>query len=299
MPRRRAPRVLLELAYLAGLAVALAFADLRPYEVAGLMLLGWCVVALFEWGRLRARPHYGSGLPPRWYVPRVALPPPRPLEQLGAVYPAVEETSGEATWISPASLRADWPVADYERDEHLGEETRSHDVLAVEAPPLEVEPLLEPVPEREPEPVPEPELVPVLVPDPEPLAEPEPEPLAEPEPEPEPAPEPESEPVREPDLVPVLVPEPAPLAGPEPEPERAAEPDLVPVPVPEPEPGAARPAAAPAVVATVRHRIDPLAEPAPRGRLRRRRVDESGSVEVPARPPGPRPLPRQIRGGPT
>jgi hypothetical protein len=47
----------------------------------------------------------------------------------------------------------------------------------------------------------------------------------------------------------------------------------------------------------VRHRIDPLAEPPPRGRLRRARVDESGFVHVPAQPPGPRPLPRQLQGG--
>jgi hypothetical protein len=284
MPGRRAPRVVLELAYLAGLAVALAFADLDPYEVAGLMLLGWLVVALYEWGRLRARSHYGSGLPPRWFVPRVALPPPRPLEQLAAIYPSVEETSAEATWISPASLRADWPVADYERDEDLGEETRSHDVLAVEAPAPELEPEPLPAPEPEPSPPPEPEFVPVLVPEPGPLAEPEPRPVPEPE------------------LVPVLVPEPEPLAEPEPEP--VPEPELVPVPVsrpepvPEPEPEV-QPAPAPAVAVTARHRIDPLAEPPPRGRLRRRRVDDSGSVAVPARPPGPRPLPRQMRGGPT
>jgi hypothetical protein len=294
MSGRRGPRLVLELVYLFGLAVAVAFADVGPYGIGAFMLLGWIAVALYEWGRLRARPHYGSGLPPRWYVPRVALPPPRPLEQLGVVYPAFEETMSEATWISPASLRADWPVAELEPDEDLGEETRSHDVLAVEplsaivVPPLDAAPVeigprvelepaeieqsldleLAPVPEPEPLPVPEPE----FAPEPAAVPEPEPELLPEPVPEPELAPEPELVPA--PELVPerehVLVPEPV-----------------------------GRSTQASSVVATARHRIDPLAEPASPSRLRRRRVEEPGILDVPARPPGPRPLPRQMRGGPT
>ena len=46
------------------------------------MLLGWIVVAFYEWAATRELPHYGRGLPPRYYVPQIALPPPRQLEQL-------------------------------------------------------------------------------------------------------------------------------------------------------------------------------------------------------------------------
>jgi len=41
---RRAPRFIVEVLFLAALAAALTFADLRPIEIVGLMLLGW----LFE-----------------------------------------------------------------------------------------------------------------------------------------------------------------------------------------------------------------------------------------------------------
>ena len=61
--------------------------------IAGVMLVGWLVVALYEWATTRELPHYGRGLPPRYYVPQVSLPPPRPLEQLPAQrsgYPAAD-----------------------------------------------------------------------------------------------------------------------------------------------------------------------------------------------------------------
>ena len=40
-----------------------------------------------EWAAWRGEPHYGSGLPPRYYVPNVNLPPAQPLEQVQAGYP--------------------------------------------------------------------------------------------------------------------------------------------------------------------------------------------------------------------
>ncbi len=130
MAARRAPRLALEVLFLAALAVALTFANLRPLAIAGVMLLGWVFVAIFEWGALRSRAHYGSGLPPRWYVPEVSLPPPRPLEQVASGYPAVEAVGEAPTWISSPTMLADWPVAEIEPS--VEEQTHVHDVLEVE-----------------------------------------------------------------------------------------------------------------------------------------------------------------------
>jgi hypothetical protein len=156
MSERRAPRLIVEVAFLAALAAALAFARLEPYQIAGVMLLGWAIVVLFEWGALRGRAHYGSGSPPRWYVPRVTLPPPRPLEQVSSGYPASEPATDAPTWIASPAMLAEWPVAeadtDTDADVAVEEQTQVHDVdvaLAVaeqvehEAPP-EVEAPLEP-----------------------------------------------------------------------------------------------------------------------------------------------------------
>ena len=82
MRERRALRFVVEALFLGALAAALVVADLEPLEIAGVMLLGWLVVALYEWAATRELPHYGRGLPPRYYVPQVALPPPRQLDQL-------------------------------------------------------------------------------------------------------------------------------------------------------------------------------------------------------------------------
>ena len=153
MSERRAPRLALEVVYLAALAAALSFAKLRSYEIAGVMLLGWLLVVVFEWGALRGRAHYGSGLPPRWYVPKLELPPPRPLEQLVMV-------DDQPTWIASPAMLADWPVADdpvLEPVPRLEEETQVHDVLELELALA----VAEPAPELEPEPEPAPALVPV------------------------------------------------------------------------------------------------------------------------------------------
>jgi hypothetical protein len=113
MTDRRGSRFLLEVLFLLGLTVALTLANLRPLEIAGVMLIGWVIVALLEWVAWRDEPHYGSGLPPRYYVPQVSLPPAQPLEQFSAGYPEARDEA--PTWIASAALRAEmlgeWPVA--------------------------------------------------------------------------------------------------------------------------------------------------------------------------------------------
>ena len=87
MPERRGSRFVVEALFLAALTVALALAHLDAIEIVGAMALGWIVVAAIEWAAWRGEPHYGSGLPPRYYLPRVDLPPPQPLEQVDQGYP--------------------------------------------------------------------------------------------------------------------------------------------------------------------------------------------------------------------
>jgi hypothetical protein len=277
-------RFAVEALFLVALAGGLAFADWRPLVIAGVMALGWLIVGLLELATSREEPHYGSGLPPRFYVPQVSLPPPRPLEQVGSGYPAAEQRDEAPTWIAPPALRAEvlgeWPVAPRS---NAGEDTQADD-----APPELEEHALETQPEdtavpSEPEPV---------VPEPVPEAEPEEE-------------------VDGPEL------EPAAAAGPRrrrlwgrrgrDDASDDADPWVVAeLPV---APEEFEPAADTAVVAlveveaavpddvetnggpTARHTLDPLAEDERKRLWRRRRRDEGGVVDVPARPPGPRPLP--------
>jgi len=143
------------------------------------MLVGWVIVALLEWAAWRDEPHYASGLPPRYYVPQVSLPPRQPLEQV-ARYPSAEQRDEAPTWIASAALRAEvlgaWPVAPAPAAEDTQAEEPAH------APAEDgTDAVVEPAPElvaSEPEPVPE------LA------AEREPEPEVEVGPEPEPEPEP-------------------------------------------------------------------------------------------------------------
>ena len=76
------------------------------------MLLGWLIVAILEWAAWRGEPHYGSGLPPRYYVPDVNLPPAQPLEQVRVGYPEARRDEAP-TWIASAALRDEvlggWP----------------------------------------------------------------------------------------------------------------------------------------------------------------------------------------------
>jgi hypothetical protein len=91
MQRRGLRRFVLEVLFLAGVAAALTVADLRTAAVIALMAVALVVVWLFEWASWLDQPHYGRGLPPRYYVPHVALPPPRPVEQYrGGGYPVLE-----------------------------------------------------------------------------------------------------------------------------------------------------------------------------------------------------------------
>ena len=113
MTDRRGSRFVLEVLFLLALALALTLTNLSPLEIAGVMLVGWIVVALFEWAAWREEPHYGSGLPPRYYVPQVNLPPAQPLEQVANGYPEARDEA--PTWIASAALReemlGEWPVA--------------------------------------------------------------------------------------------------------------------------------------------------------------------------------------------
>ena len=109
---RRGSRFAFEALFLVALAVGLALADVRPLVIVGVMALGWVLVATIEWAAWRGEPHYGSGLPPRYYVPRVSLPPAQPLEQVRVGYPEAQREEAP-TWIASAALRAEalgaWP----------------------------------------------------------------------------------------------------------------------------------------------------------------------------------------------
>src|SRR5882762_4524048 len=113
MPDRRGSRFALEVLFLIALAVGLTLANLRSVEIAGIMLVGWVIVAALEWAAWREEPHFGSGLPPRYYIPQVSLPPAQPLEQVPAGYPEARDEA--PTWIASAALReemlGEWPVA--------------------------------------------------------------------------------------------------------------------------------------------------------------------------------------------
>lgn len=186
MPDRRGSRFILEVLFLVGLAVALALAKLRPLEIAGVMLLGWLIVAILEWAAWRSEPHYGSGLPPRYYVPSVNLPPAQPLEQ---VREGDRESQRDeaATWIASPALRAgvlggealqaevpgEWPHTVPRPAEPGDVDEDPWTIVALPAAPLE-EP--EPVAAVEPKPAPE------LVPEPVAAVESKPPPELVPEP---------------------------------------------------------------------------------------------------------------------
>lgn len=119
------------MAFLAGVAAGVTVARLHPAPVIALMAAAWVIVALLEWVAWRDVPHYGRGLPPRYYVPQVALPPPRAVEQRSYHYPVPAEE--EATWLAPAGdwgETLDWPAATVE-------ETRVGDAAVTD--PAEVE----------------------------------------------------------------------------------------------------------------------------------------------------------------
>ena len=280
---RRLIRFGVEVAFLVGLAAALVLAEAEPLVITGGMLAGWVVVALFEWAGMRSRPHYGSGLPPRYYVPQVSLPPPRPLEQLRAGYPVSGDRDEEATWIAPPEVLESWPVGGAaapgtEPTSSVSEDTMVDELLPLTMHERKLDPWLEgPLPAK----------VAVGEPPPE---EPGPEPQPEP-PEPEPALEeaPEEEKVMveatvvEEVVVESVTVEESFVDGGVVETVVVEETVLVAEASPEP---AASPAAG-----LARHRLDPLAEPVQRRRLSRRQDEDGAVLEVPARPEPPRALP--------
>jgi hypothetical protein len=169
MPDRRGSRFILEVLFLVALAVALTLAKLDALEIAGVMAVGWLIVAAIEWAAWRGEPHYGSGLPPRYYVPNVNLPPAQPLEQVHVGYPEAHRDEAP-TWIASPALRAEvlsshgqggevppeWPHAapaparaETEPRTEQEEEQDPWTIVALPAAPLGE---LEPEPEPEPEP---------------------------------------------------------------------------------------------------------------------------------------------------
>jgi hypothetical protein len=289
MTDRRGSRFILEVLFLLALTVALTLANLRPLEIAGIMLIGWVIVAVLEWVAWREEPHYGSGLPPRYYVPQVNLPPAQPLEAVPAGYPEARDEA--PTWIASPALRAEmlgeWPVA--------------------AAPPVEPPPVSATTAAQEPDvdldPWTRAEELPVA-----PLGELDPEP----EPDPQPEPQPSVAVVEQPALVPPPVSAPSagkPVGAPPPE---VVQPEPVrPEPVQSggahaeaaqpaeaaPEPDAAEPEPsldvelARSVQGVAHYSLDPLADPQPRRRFGRGAAPEPDGVEVPARPEGLRALP--------
>jgi len=176
MPDRRGSRFILEVLFLLGLAVALTLAQLGPLSIAGVMLLGWVIVAALEWAAWRNEPHYGSGLPPRYYVPSVNLPPAQPLEQVHVGYPEAQREEAP-TWIASPALRAEvlgaWP--------HSAPAAEEPEVVVDAEPALPLPPV---APDDDPWTVDALPAAPIDEVDPEPEPEPEPEPIAEIEAEP-------------------------------------------------------------------------------------------------------------------
>ncbi len=266
MPDHRGSRFALEVLFLVALAVGLTLAELDPLEIGGIMLLGWLIVAALEWAAWRDEPHYGSGLPPRYYVPTVNLPPARPLDQVPAGYPEAQRDEAP-TWIASAALRAEmlgeWPHSAPVESEQPDESPSIEPPVALPPPLVEVEPLPEPLPE--------------------------PQPLPEPEPEPEPGPEPESQPAA---AAPVDA-----WVAPEPPAVESVEPDEATEDSVQPDGAELAPALHDVVLArsqqaTARYSLDPLAEPPAKRRFGRGGTPEPVPVvEVPARPNGVRPLP--------
>lgn len=206
MVDRRGSRFAFEVLFLVALAVGLTLAEVRAIVIIGVMALGWVIVAALEWAAWRGEPHYGSGLPPRYYVPRVSLPPAQALEQVNVGYPGTQRDEAP-TWIASAALRAEvlgeWPAAGPEAPPRLEADSD---------PDAAVEPELEPAPVQLPSPQPEPVVLP---------------------------------PLRIDDGTPRLA----------------------------------------------RYTLDPLGDPPPKRRFSRRREEEPGTAQVPARPAGPRAMP--------
>jgi hypothetical protein len=156
LPERRASRFLVEALFLVGLAVGLGFAHVRPLVLAGVMLGGWVLSALFEWTGVRGEPHYGSGLPPQYYVPQLLLPPALPVERPSDFFPLPESPGEAQTWIVPKGETYDWP---WLRESEPAEETQVVEVIeeatavvsvAAAKPKAKPRPKPQPTPRRRP-----------------------------------------------------------------------------------------------------------------------------------------------------
>jgi hypothetical protein len=266
MRRRRLLALLVEVVFLAGLAALAAIAHMRAVEVIGVMAFGWVVVALLEWSSWLDRPHFGRGLPPRFYVPQVSLPPALPPDEARARLSERAARAADAeTWIAPPSNWApsldEWPVLDLDQ---LGDDS----AFLAEAAPGEDTEIAAPSGERGSE-LAEPQTGQIVLP-PGGL---EPGRLRDALEPPEPEPEPEAEP----------------------SPAQAASGPVASPPPPEPErPGRLGAAGSAPPASLSRHRIDPFASPLTVSRRGRRRREERAFVELPARPPADRPLPAAL-----
>jgi hypothetical protein len=147
------------------------------------------IVAVLEWVAWREEPHYGSGLPPRYYVPQVSLPPAQPLEAVSAGYPEARDEA--PTWIASPALRAemlgtepvgDWPVAAPPLPPAPEEKLELDPDPWTHAEELPLAPFGEPEPEPEALPAPPVSLPVEAASEAEPVAE-----VTQPEPEPEPS----------------------------------------------------------------------------------------------------------------
>jgi hypothetical protein len=263
MPRRNVRRFALEVIFLAGVAAALTVADLRPSAVIGLMAVAWVVVALIEWAAWLGEPHYGRGLPPRYYVPQVALPPPRAVEQYRGGYPVLDVHDDEPTFVASttewAAELADWPAASPADGLEETEVSALEDRVVPLPPPIHEQETIAGdffVTEVEEEAPPE---VPEL----------EPEPVAA---------------IADTAIADAAIG--AAIVGPL----RTPVPEVVREPGPPPPP-LSLPPRRPSIVL---HHVDPLVG-AGRGRFRRRRTAEVATVEVQDGPPPDRGLPSRLR----
>jgi hypothetical protein len=153
MPERRATRLLVEVLFLVALAAALTFAHVRPLVVVGVMALGWLLAALFEWASLLGQPHYGRGLPPRYFVPQTALPPSLRVERPLDVFPVAQSAGEGPTWIVPAGELNDWPWLREDEQYGFAEETQVVEVAEVVEAATVVARSTEPEPAPRPQPV--------------------------------------------------------------------------------------------------------------------------------------------------
>ena len=121
-------RFALEVAFLVALAVVLGVADVAATVIVAIMVAGWVLVALLEWAAWREEPHWGSGSPPRYYVPPTELPPRPPVDlRYERGYPAQQREAESPTWIATPEMRkaalGEWPVASPAEDAHQAEDS--------------------------------------------------------------------------------------------------------------------------------------------------------------------------------